>query len=85
MAAGIDTGRHGSLTWGLAGLVCVAAGVLWTLVSGGGAIGLQLLGLKVFPVVVIGGLDSLVGTLAAALLVGIVESLASGYLGPSLG
>ena len=85
MAAGIDSRRHTALTWGLAGLVSVAAGVLWTLVSGGGGLGLQLLGLKIFPVVVIGGLDSIGGTLIAALIVGIVESLAAGYLGPLLG
>lgn len=85
MAAGIDSRRHTSLTWALAGMVSVAAGVLWTLVSGGGGFGLQLLGLKIFPIVVIGGLDSLGGTLLAALIVGIVESLAAGYLGPVLG
>jgi branched-chain amino acid transport system permease protein len=85
MAAGIDSRRHTGLTWALAGMVSVAAGVLWTLVSGGGGLGLQLLGLKVFPIVVIGGLDSIGGTLIAALIVGIVESLAAGYLGPVLG
>jgi branched-chain amino acid transport system permease protein len=85
MAAGIDSRRHTSLTWALAGMVSVAAGVLWTLVSGGGGLGLQLLGLKIFPIVVIGGLDSLGGTLIAALIVGIVESLTAGYLGPVLG
>ena len=85
MAAGIDSRRHTGLTWALAGMVSVAAGVLWTLVSGGGGLGLQLLGLKIFPIVVIGGLDSLGGTLIAALIVGIVESLAAGYLGPVLG
>ena len=85
MAAGIDSRRHTGLTWALAGMVSVAAGVLWTLVSGGGGLGLQLLGLKIFPIVVIGGLDSLGGTFIAALIVGIVESLAAGYLGPVLG
>ncbi len=85
MAAGIDSRRHTAVTWALAGMVSVAAGVLWTLVSGGGGLGLQLLGLKIFPIVVIGGLDSLGGTLIAALIVGVVESLAAGYHGPVLG
>ena len=84
MAAGIDTGWHCGLAWVLAGLISVAAGIAWTLLAGGG-LGLQLIGLKVFPVVVIGGLDSIGGALLAALVVGIVESLAAGYLGPVLG
>lgn len=85
LASGIDIGRHMALTWGLAGLVSVLAGILWTLSTGGGGLGLQLLGLKVFPIVVIGGLDSIAGTIVAALIVGIVESLAAGYLGAQLG
>lgn len=85
MAAGIDIRRYTGFTWALAGLVSMTAGVLWTLISGGGGLGLQLLGLKVFPIVVIGGLDSIAGTLLAALLIGVVESLVGGYLGPSLG
>lgn len=36
------------------GVICVAAGTLWTFVSGGG-FGAALVGLKVFPIVIIGG------------------------------
>ena len=43
------------------------------------------MGLKVFPVVVIGGLDSIPGTLVAAVLIGVLESLAAGYADPLLG
>jgi branched-chain amino acid transport system permease protein len=85
MAVGINIHRHFAITWALAGVVSMAAGVLWTLVSGGGAFGLQLLGLKVFPIVVIGGLDSIAGTIVAAVAVGAVESLVAGYLGPVVG
>jgi branched-chain amino acid transport system permease protein len=42
-------------------------------------------GLKVFPVVVIGGLDSIPATIVAALLVGVLESLVAGYVDPLLG
>ena len=40
---------------------------------------------KIFPIVIIGGLDSIGGTIIAAVLVGVVESLATGYLDPHLG
>lgn len=76
---GIDVDRHIAIAWGLAGLVALAAGVLWSAVSGGG-FGTALVGLKVFPIVVIGGLNSIPGCILGAMLIGVAESLASGYL-----
>jgi len=84
MAVGIDLDRYFSITWALAGVVSVLGGILWTATSGGG-FGLILLGLRVFPIVVIGGLDSLPGCIVGALVVGILESLIGGYLDPVLG
>jgi branched-chain amino acid transport system permease protein len=84
LAMGIDIGRHFSIAWALVGVVAVLAGTLWTAASGGG-FGLVLVGLKVFPVVIVGGLDSIPGTIAGALLIGVLESLAAGYLDPLLG
>ena len=57
---------------------------VWTVVVGGG-LGLVLVGLKVFPIVVIGGLDSLVGSLVGALAIGVLESLTAGYVDPLVG
>src|SRR5262245_44558792 len=84
MAAGIDVDRHFSITWGMVGVLSVFAGVLWTFVSGGG-FGVVLVGLKVFPIVIIGGLDSIPGTIVGAIAVGLIESLATGYLDPHVG
>jgi branched-chain amino acid transport system permease protein len=84
MLVGIDLNRYVALTWALMGLLCVVAGTLWTFMAGGG-VGVVLVGLKVLPIVIIGGLDSLPGTLLGALFVGILESLAAGYLDPLVG
>jgi branched-chain amino acid transport system permease protein len=84
MAMGIDLGRYFAITWGLVGVIAVLAGTLWTAVSGGG-LGIVIVGLKVFPVVVIGGLDSIPGTIVAAVLIGVLESLAAGYADPVFG
>lgn len=84
MASGIDVDRQLTIVWSLAGTVAVAAGVLWTLVSGGG-FGVALIGLKVFPIVILGGLDSIAGTIVAAIAVGVLESLGAGYLDAVLG
>src|SRR5262249_41541063 len=84
VGGGIDVDRHFALTWVLVGLLSVVAGTLWTFVAGGG-FGVVLLGLKVFPIVIIGGLDSIPGTIVGAVVVGVLESLAAGYLDPYLG
>lgn len=84
MAAGVDVDRHYAITWAMAGVIAAVAGTLWTSISGGG-FSLVLVGLKVFPIVMIGGLDSLPGTILAALFVGVLESVAAGYLDPVLG
>jgi branched-chain amino acid transport system permease protein len=84
MAVGIDLHRYFGLTWALMGVISVVAGTLWTVVAGGG-FGMALVGLKVFPIVIIGGLDSIGGTIVGAVLVGVLESLAAGYLDPVVG
>jgi branched-chain amino acid transport system permease protein len=84
MLVGIDLHRYVALTWALMGILCVVAGTLWTFMAGGG-VGVVLVGLKVLPIVIIGGLDSLPGTLLGALVVGLLESLAAGYLDPLVG
>jgi branched-chain amino acid transport system permease protein len=83
-AAGINVNRQFAIVWAITGVTSAVAGVLWTFVNGGG-FGVALVGLKIFPIVIIGGLDSLPGTIVAAMLIGILESLGAGYLDPHLG
>lgn len=83
-AMGINVQRHFTLTWAIAGVIAVIAGVLWTATAGGG-ISAVLVGLKVFPIVIIGGLDSILGTIVGAMIIGLIESLTTGYLDASLG
>ena len=84
MAVGIDVHRHLSIAWGMMAAISVLAGTLWVIVAGSG-FGVVLVGLKVFPIVIVGGLDSIVGTIVAALAIGVMESLAAGYLDPFVG
>jgi branched-chain amino acid transport system permease protein len=83
-AVGVDVDRHFAIAWGLMAVIALLAGVLWTFVAGSG-FGVALLGLKVFPIVIVGGLDSIVGTLVGAFGLGVLESLAAGYLDPIVG
>jgi branched-chain amino acid transport system permease protein len=84
MAMGINVERYFAIAWAMAGVVSALGGIIW-----GSMLGvdtqLALIGLKVFPVVILGGLDSIVGAVIGGLIVGVVESLAAGYLDPYVG
>ncbi len=84
MAMGINVQRYFALAWAMAGVVSALGGVVW-----GAMLGvdnqLALVGLKVFPVVILGGLNSIIGAVVGGLIVGIVENLAAGYLDPYVG
>jgi len=84
MGMGINVQRYFALAWALTGIVSALGGVIW-----GAMLGvdnqLPLVGLKVFPVVILGGLDSIVGAVVGGLIVGVVEALAAGYLDPLVG
>lgn len=84
MAMGINVERYFAIAWAMAGIVSAIGGIIW-----GSMLGvdtqLALVGLKVFPVVILGGLDSIVGAIVGGLIVGVVESIAAGYLDPYVG
>ena len=79
MAVGINVRFIFALSWAIAGLAAALGGVLW-----GNLIGvdtqLALVGLKVFPAVILGGLDSVPGALVGGLIIGAVESVAEASL-----
>jgi branched-chain amino acid transport system permease protein len=84
MAMGIDVRRYFALAWAMAGVVSALGGIVWgAMLSVDNQ--LALVGLKVFPVVILGGLDSVIGAVVGGLIVGIVENLAAGYFDPYVG
>ena len=76
--------RYFALAWAMAGVVSALGGVVWGAMLGVD-IQLALVGLKVFPVVILGGLNSIAGAVVGGLIVGVVENLAAGYLDPYVG
>ena len=83
-AVGISVERGVALSWAMSSVVATAAGVLWGSIQGVEQ-GLALLLLKGITVGVLGGLDSLGGAILAGIMLGVLESVASGYLDPLLG
>jgi branched-chain amino acid transport system permease protein len=84
MAMGINVERYFGLAWAMTGVVSALGGVLWGNMLGVD-VNLALVGFKVFPVVILGGLDSIPGAIIGGLIVGIVENVAAGYVDPFVG
>ncbi len=83
-SVGISVERAIGISWGLAGLCAVAAGTLWGSVQGVD----WTLSALLFPaiaVVILGGLDSIVGVLVGGLILGILGSVIPGYVDPIVG
>jgi len=79
LAFGIPVPRIVAAVWGLSAALAAIGGALLAGLSGVGPHLVQL-GLMVFPVAILGGLESVGGALVAGLLVGVAEALSKGYL-----
>ena len=84
LAMGINVERYFGVAWAMTGIVSALGGILWGNLLGVD-VNLALVGFKVFPVVILGGLDSIPGAILGGLIVGIVENLAAGYIDPYVG
>lgn len=84
MAMGIDVERYFALAWAMCGVVSALGGTIWGSMLGVD-VNLSVVGLKVFPVVILGGLDSIPGAVLGGLIVGVVENVAAGFVDPYVG
>ncbi|MFZ8813243.1 MAG: branched-chain amino acid ABC transporter permease [Thermus aquaticus] len=82
MSLGVSVAKVFALAWAAAGLTAAAGGVMVGTISGLNLDSLVHIGLKVFPVVILGGLDSIPGAVVAGILIGVLENLAAGFLDP---
>jgi branched-chain amino acid transport system permease protein len=82
---GVSVKRVFALSWCIATVVSTLGGIILGSVRGGVDFSLADLGLKVFPVVILGGLDSVSGAIVGGVLIGVLENLAGGYLDPVFG
>jgi branched-chain amino acid transport system permease protein len=79
LAQGIDVGRMFGLAWALSALLAGLAGMLIGTGAGGIEATTALVALKALPVIILGGLDSIQGSVVAGLLIGVAESLTRTY------
>src|SRR5690625_91163 len=83
-SVGISVERAIGVSWGMAGLTAVAAGVVWGSVQSVDWTLSQLL-FPAIAVVILGGLDSVAGALIGGLIVGILGSVIPGYIDEIVG
>lgn len=80
MSIGISVPRVFGLAWATAGLSAAAAGGIIGNITGLNFDTLHAFGIIVFPVVILGGLDSILGAVVAGIIMGLIQQFASGYL-----
>ncbi len=71
---GISVKNVFAMAWAISAMVSAVAGVTVGMVNGVSS-ALSFIGIKVFPAVILGGLDSIVGAIAGGLIIGILENL----------
>ncbi|MBY5921720.1 branched-chain amino acid ABC transporter permease [Ferrimonas balearica] len=72
---GISVKQVFAMSWGIAATVSATAGVVIGMVNGVSD-ALSVMGIKVFPAVILGGLDSIVGAIIGGMVIGVLENLA---------
>jgi branched-chain amino acid transport system permease protein len=85
MSLGVSVKWVFALSWCIATVVSALGGIILGSVRGGVDFSLADYGLKVFPVVILGGLDSVPGAIVGGVVIGVLENLAGGYLDPIMG
>jgi branched-chain amino acid transport system permease protein len=73
-----------ALSWGIAALLCAISAVVLTMIGGLQAGSLSAAGLKIFPVIVLGGLNSVGGAMLGGIGIGLIETFTGGYFSQSL-
>ena len=83
LSMGIRIPRVLAIAWALAAVsASIGGSLLANIVGAGGEI--SIVGLKVFPVVILGGLDSIPGAVVGGAIIGLLEVYTGGYIGHGL-
>ncbi|MCL5264067.1 MAG: branched-chain amino acid ABC transporter permease [Chloroflexi bacterium] len=84
LSMGISVRRIFAMAWIIAAVVSAIGGIMVGLINGIN-ISLSYMGLKVLPVAILGGLDSIPGAVIGGLAIGVLENLSGGYIDPIVG
>jgi branched-chain amino acid transport system permease protein len=84
LSLGVHVQKVFALSWAIAALVAGMSGIVMGVINGINVHDLSAIGLKVFPVVILGGLDSIGGAVLGGLIIGLLETFTGGYISTSL-
>lgn len=84
LSLGVHVRRVFALSWAIASLVCALSGIILGIMNGINVHDISIMGLKVFPVVILGGLESIGGAIIGGLIIGLLETFTGGYISTSL-
>jgi branched-chain amino acid transport system permease protein len=84
LSLGVHVRRVFALSWAIAALVCAMSGIILGIINGINVHELSHVGLKVFPVVILGGLESIGGAIIGGVIIGMLETFTGGYVSTSL-
>jgi branched-chain amino acid transport system permease protein len=80
MVQGISVNRIFAFAWALAGAAGAIGGVLLASVNNGTSLDLEFFAILVFPVVILGGLDSVMGTVVGGVIIGLLVEYTKSYM-----
>jgi branched-chain amino acid transport system permease protein len=75
LAQGVNVGRMFGTSWAVSGALAALAGMLVGTGGGGVEATTAFVALKALPVIILGGLDSIKGSLVGGLFIGVVEAI----------
>jgi branched-chain amino acid transport system permease protein len=84
LSLGVHVRRVFAMSWAIAALVCAISGIILGIMNGINVHDISVMGLKVFPVVILGGLESIGGAIIGGLIIGLLETFTAGYVSTSL-
>jgi branched-chain amino acid transport system permease protein len=84
LSVGISLRAIWVITWTIAGVVALVAGVMWGAKTGV-QFSLSLIALKALPVLILGGFTSIPGAIVGGLIIGVGEKLFEFAIGPMIG
>jgi branched-chain amino acid transport system permease protein len=84
LSLGVHVRRVFALSWAIAFIVAAISGIVLGIINGINVHELSAIGLKVFPVVILGGLDSIGGAIMGGVIIGLLETFTGGYISTSL-
>lgn len=83
LSVGISLSTIWVLVWFIAGIIALATGIVWG-ARAGVSFALQVIAFKALPVLMLGGLESVLGAIIGGLAIGIFEKLFEIYWGQPL-